>query len=241
MPGVRSSRLARPEEFAQASISHLLSASNVANQIVMKGSDGSEIPGSKSSSRSATLQVQKKESARMARTFEIDTDGGWTMVARIIHRLIVSLTFAAMTLAAGQIFAQGASPAQPPGQTVAPASDASPSPSANGATPSNAACMKGLVALGKEVVERDRPFKAAGDGHAPPNEVCKLIGKFGQSEIKMIEYIDANSAECGTPPRIGARLKAQHRNTEAMQTKVCMEPAWPVGDFDDIGAPPLIR
>ena len=157
----------------------------------------------------------------MARTFEIDTDGGWTMVARIIHRLIVSLTFAAMTLAAGQIFAQGASPAQPPGQAVAPASDASPSPSANGATPSNAACMKGLVALGKEVVERDRPFKAAGDGHAPPNEVCKLIGKFGQSEIKMIKYIEVNAAKCGIPPQIGDQLKAGHKNTEAMQKKVC--------------------
>jgi hypothetical protein len=76
-----------------------------------------------------------------------------------------------------------------------------------------------------------------------------LIGNFGQSEIKMIKYIDANSAKCGIPPQIADQLKTSHKNTEAMQKKVCAVaqqaqrrgPAGPTGDFEDIGAPPLVR
>jgi len=53
----------------------------------------------------------------------------------MIRRLIVPLTLAAVTIHAGQAFAQGAFPAPLPGQTAAPAGNASPFPPVNGAAP----------------------------------------------------------------------------------------------------------
>jgi hypothetical protein len=106
--------------------------------------------------------------------------------------------------------------------------------------------------LREEAVERGRLIKAASDRHAPPDETCKLFGNFLQAEIKMIAYVEANSAKCGIPPQIADQLNAGHKNTEVMQIKVCSatqdvltpnpslseilsgpkrEPAGPVGDF----------
>jgi hypothetical protein len=163
----------------------------------------------------------------------------------IIRRLIVPLTIAAMTLHAGQAFAQGAFPAPLPGQAGQPNDPAFPP--VNGATPSafpsngaapvagsaferapappsggpSDACMKGFIPLREEAEKRGKLIKAASERHAPPDEACKLIGNFGQSEIKMIKYIEVNAAKCGIPPQIGDQLKAGHKNTETMLKKVC--------------------
>ena len=57
--------------------------------------------------------------------------------------------------------------------------------------------------------------------HAPPDEACKLIGNFGQAEIKMMKYVESHAAKCGIPPQISEQLKNGHKNTENMQQKVC--------------------
>jgi hypothetical protein len=166
----------------------------------------------------------------------------------IIRRLIVPLAVAVVTVHAGQTFAQGAFPAPLPGQ-AAP-SNASPFPPVNGASappssfpvtgaapitgsaferapapPSQAGasdeCMKGFVPLREEAEKRGRLIKAAGERHAPPDEACKLIGNFGQSEIKMIKYVESHAAKCGIPSQIADQLKNGHKNTESMQKKVC--------------------
>jgi hypothetical protein len=93
-----------------------------------------------------------------------------------------------------------------------------PAPPSGGAAD---ACMKGFLPLREEAEKRGKLIKAASDRHAPPDEACKLIGNFGQSEIKMIKYIEANATKCGIPPQVGDQLKAGHKNTEAMQKKVC--------------------
>jgi hypothetical protein len=155
----------------------------------------------------------------------------------IIRRLIVPLTFAAVVLHAGQAFAQGALPAQLPGQ-----SDASAFPAEKWAA--SDACVSGFAPLREQAERRGKLIKAAGERHAPPGEACKLIASFRQSEIKMIKYIEANSATCGISPELADQLKAGHKNTEAMQKMVCAVarraqrggPAGPVGDFDDIEA-----
>jgi hypothetical protein len=108
------------------------------------------------------------------------------------------------------------------------------------------ACIKGFVPLRQEAEQRGSLIKTASERHAPPQQACELIGNFAQSEIKMIKYVEANSAKCGIPPEIADQLRANHKNTEAMQHKVCAvaqgrAPAGPVGDFDDIGAPSLVR
>jgi hypothetical protein len=83
------------------------------------------------------------------------------------------------------------------------------------------ACMKGFVPLREDAEKRGKLIKAASDRHAPPAEACKLIQNFSQTEIKMIKYVEANSAKCGIPPQIAEQLKGGHKNTEAMQKKVC--------------------
>jgi hypothetical protein len=145
----------------------------------------------------------------------------------IIRHLIVPLTVAALTLHAGQAFAQDASSTPPFGQDIA-----------------SEVCMNGFAPLRLEAEARGKLIKAASARHAPPDEACKLIGSFRQSEIKMIKYIEADSATCGISPELADQLRAGHKNTEAMQKTVCAAArraqgggsAGPVGDFDDVDA-----
>ena len=82
-------------------------------------------------------------------------------------------------------------------------------------------CMKQFMPLREEAEKRGKLIKAASDRHASPDEACKLIGSFGQSEIKMIKYVETHSAKCGIPPQISEQLKNGHKNTENLQKKVC--------------------
>jgi hypothetical protein len=82
-------------------------------------------------------------------------------------------------------------------------------------------CMKGFLPLRQEAEKRGKLIKAAGERHAPADEACKLIESFGQSEIKMIKYVETHAAKCGIPPQISDQLKGGHKNTESMQQKVC--------------------
>jgi hypothetical protein len=83
------------------------------------------------------------------------------------------------------------------------------------------ACMKGFMPLREDAEKRGKLIKAASDRHAPPAEACKLIQNFSQAEVKMIKFVEANTAKCGIPPQIADQLKGGHKNTEAMQKKVC--------------------
>jgi hypothetical protein len=82
-------------------------------------------------------------------------------------------------------------------------------------------CMKGFVPLREDAEKRGKLIKAASDRHAPPDEACKLITGFGQSELKMIKYVESHAAKCGIPAQVTEQLKNGHKNTENMQQKVC--------------------
>jgi hypothetical protein len=82
-------------------------------------------------------------------------------------------------------------------------------------------CMKGFMPLRNEAERRGKLIKAASDRHASPVEACKLIESFGQSEIKMIKYVEVNASKCRIPAQIADQLKNGHKNTETMQKKVC--------------------
>jgi len=82
-------------------------------------------------------------------------------------------------------------------------------------------CMKAFLPLREEAEKRGKLIKVASDRHAAPDEACKLIGNFSQSELKMIKYVEGHSAKCGIPPQIADQLKKGHKNTDAMQQKVC--------------------
>src|SRR3954453_17632896 len=160
----------------------------------------------------------------------------------MIRRLIVPLTVAVAAFHAGHAFAQGAFPAPLPNGQMAPSSASPPANDAaftRGAAPvagagfggagaqppasgpaSADACMKAFVPLREEAEKRGKLIKAASERHAPPDEACKLIGNFGQAEIKMIKYVESNAAKCGIPPQISDQLKNGHKNTEKMQKQV---------------------
>ena len=81
--------------------------------------------------------------------------------------------------------------------------------------------MQGFLPLRQEAEKRGKLIKAASDRHAPADEACKLIGNFAQSETKMVKYVETHAAKCGIPPQILDQLKNGHKNTEAMQQKIC--------------------
>jgi hypothetical protein len=139
----------------------------------------------------------------------------------------------------GQAAPSNASPF-PPVNGAAPAATGAPSPfPATGAAPITGSafergpappsqaggppedCMKKFLPLREEAEKRGKLIKAAGERKAPPEEACKLIGNFGQAEIKMIKFIETNAARCGIPPQVADQMKTGHKNTENMQKKVC--------------------
>jgi hypothetical protein len=107
--------------------------------------------------------------------------------------------------------ATGAAPMSGGGGAFSPAP-----PTAGGSE----ACMKAFLPLREEAEKRGKMIKAASDRKAAPY-ACKLISNFGAAEVKMIKYIEANAAKCGIPPQVGDQMKAGHKQTEAMQQKVC--------------------
>lgn len=135
-----------------------------------------------------------------------------------IRRLIALLGCAALVLQAGQALAQAAFPV--PNRT----SDA---------------CMEEYIPLRDEAENQRKLISAARDRKAPPVETCKLIENYGLAEIKIIKYVEANTAKCGIPPQMGEQLKANHERTKDLRTRVCtiaqgasrQAPAGPVGDF----------
>jgi hypothetical protein len=122
-------------------------------------------------------------------------------------RLIVSLIAAAVTILADQAHAQGAlqAPLPPPSSELADA------------------CHKRFAALRDEAERRGRLVKAASDRRAPRDEACQRIGSFSEAELKMIRYVDANSAKCGLQ-QVAARLRAGHAKTEEMRRRLCAVP-----------------
>ena len=123
--------------------------------------------------------------------------------------------------------------APPPGASPFPSAGAapvaaaptgfSPAPPTQGGGPGGPsdACMKGFLPLREEAEKKGKAIKAASDRHAPPEEACKIIGAYGAAEVKMIKYIEANAAKCGIPPQVGDQMKTGHKNTEALEKKVC--------------------
>jgi hypothetical protein len=81
--------------------------------------------------------------------------------------------------------------------------------------------MKQFAPLREDAERRGKLIRAASDRHAAPDEACKLIRNFAGAELKMISYVEKNSERCGIPPQVADQLKTGHKNTEALQTKVC--------------------
>jgi len=81
--------------------------------------------------------------------------------------------------------------------------------------------MNGFMPLREDAEKKGKLIKAAGERHAPPDEACKLIKGYGAAEAKMIKYVETNSSKCGIPAQVADQLKAGHKNTEALEQRVC--------------------
>jgi hypothetical protein len=163
----------------------------------------------------------------------------------IIRRLIVLLALAVIAYA-GQGFAQGASPPMN-GAASSSFPAGGTAPITGSAFPSQAGvsdeCIKQFAPMREEAEQRGKLIKAAGERRAPPQEACKLIGSYGQAEIKMIKYVEANASQCGIPQQISDQLKQTHEHTASVQQKVCaaalqpqerngpLGPSLPLGDY----------
>ncbi|WP_172112475.1 hypothetical protein [Bradyrhizobium aeschynomenes] len=82
-------------------------------------------------------------------------------------------------------------------------------------------CMKDFAPLREEAERRGKLIQEASKRKATPVEACKLFRSFSQAEVKMIKYVEANSARCGIPGQIADQLKTNHKGTEGIQQKVC--------------------
>jgi len=82
-------------------------------------------------------------------------------------------------------------------------------------------CMKDFMPLRQEAEKRGQALKAASDKRLGADVACKLMGSFIQAEVKMIKYVETNSARCGIPPQISEQLRKGHKGSEAMQEKIC--------------------
>ena len=155
-------------------------------------------------------------------------------------RLIVSLVAAVVTILGNPAYAQSAFPAPLPNEQSAP-SDESPFPPVKGTAPSvflgtpserfvtplssepADACRNGFVSLRDEAERRGRLVKAASDRRAAREEACQVLGSFREAELKMIRYVDANTAKCGLQ-HVAVRLKAGAAKTEEMYRRLCAVP-----------------
>jgi hypothetical protein len=90
-----------------------------------------------------------------------------------------------------------------------------------GPPPEAIECQKGFTTLKADAETKAKAIKAAGQRHAPPQEACKLIGAFSQSELKMIKFVETNTVKCHIPPQAAEQMKKGHANTEQLLSKVC--------------------
>lgn len=123
------------------------------------------------------------------------------------------------------VASMGAAPSSFPVNGAAPLSGGGfqrpPAPPTQGGAAPGEDCMKEFMPLREDAEKRGKQIKLASDRHAPPEEACKLIGAFGQAEVKMIKYVETHAAKCGIPPQVLEQLKGGHKNSENMLQKVC--------------------
>lgn len=82
-------------------------------------------------------------------------------------------------------------------------------------------CTKEFLTLREEAEKRGKLIRTASERRAPPDEACKLIISFSQAESKMLKYVETHVAKCGIPQNVADQIRAGHKNTETLQTKVC--------------------
>jgi hypothetical protein len=116
-------------------------------------------------------------------------------------------------------FGNAPAPASFPGPGAPMGNAPFAAPPTQGGPPDN--CMKEFMPLRQEAEKRGHLLKEASDKHQGPDVACKIINSFIEAEVKMIKYVETNSARCGIPPQISEQLKKGHKGSETMKEKIC--------------------
>jgi hypothetical protein len=115
-------------------------------------------------------------------------------------------------------FGNATAPASFPGSAATSSSPFAAPPTQGGPTDD---CMKNFLPLRQEAEKRGHLLKVAGEKKATAAEACTLIKNFIQAEVKMLKYVEVNSAKCGIPAQISDQLKKGHEASEGMRTRIC--------------------
>ena len=156
----------------------------------------------------------------------------------MVHCWMVPLTLALLAAGGGSALAQSTFPAPLPGEGATTGLPSAP-PLSN-VTVSE--CARNFIPLREDAEKKGKLIRTASQRHAPPDEACKIIGTYSVAEVKMMQYVEANAAECGIPGSVMEQLKAGHKNTEAFERKVCAIAEQTVtrggpGQINDFGDP----
>jgi len=83
-------------------------------------------------------------------------------------------------------------------------------------------CMKDFLPLKQEAEKRGHYLQALGKRKTKTvQEACNGFTAYSQAEFKMMKFVEKNATRCGIPANVPEQMAAQHKNTVAMQRKVC--------------------
>jgi len=88
-------------------------------------------------------------------------------------------------------------------------------------------CAQDFLALRTQAETQGKTLQAAGKRKATPSELCPLFRRFGDTEAKLVRFLETNQAWCQIPPELVKNAKANHAKTIALRTKVCQAAATP--------------
>ena len=82
-------------------------------------------------------------------------------------------------------------------------------------------CRRQSVALKQDWEAKAQPIREASQSKTSPEAACKLITSFEEAEIKLINFMQANSAKCQIPGDVIEKAKIAHLTTEGLKQRTC--------------------
>ncbi|HTO60993.1 MAG TPA: hypothetical protein VMM15_07035 [Bradyrhizobium sp.] len=82
-------------------------------------------------------------------------------------------------------------------------------------------CRQQSIALKQDWEAKAQPIREASQSKASPETACKLITSFEEAEIRLINFMQANSVKCQIPGEVIEKMKATHLTTEGLKQKTC--------------------
>jgi hypothetical protein len=88
-------------------------------------------------------------------------------------------------------------------------------------------CKEQYGALKKDLEAAAQPIREVKQRRGPAAALCGLITAYGEAEIKIIEFVDANSTRCGFSRNFGDDARKAHVTTERLAAEACKKPQVP--------------